>query len=621
MAVLKCKMCGANLNIEEGATVAVCEYCDTQQTVPVANDEKKMTLFSRANRLRAACEFDKAASVYENIVSDFPEEAEAYWGLVLCKFGIEYVDDPATGKKIPTCHRSSFDSIMDDPDFEQTMENADAVARKVYREEAKYIDGVQKGILEISGREEPYDIFICYKETDDNGSRTVDSVIAQDIYDMLTANKYRVFFARVTLEDKLGTAYEPYIFAALNSAKIMLAVGTDYEYYNAVWVKNEWSRFLAMMAKDKTKVLIPCYKDIDAYDIPKEFRHLQAQDMGKVGAMQDLLRGIKKILPKETAPVVQQVTQVVQQVQPASGGANVNSLLQRVFIFLEDGDWESADQYCEKVLDIEPQNGEAYLGKLMAELRVNRREKLSEQNQLFDDKNNYNKAIRFGNDLLKSELNGCINTILERKYQDACALRDSGDENKISEATGRFGELKNYKDSFDQVNICINLILEIHYQKACMLRDSGDENDIVKAISEFAELESYKDSAEQINICRSIIFERKYKAACALQNSFQEDNLNEAAKIFSELRNYKDSSKRAEACDAAYRDARARRRVREEQEGLAEWELSLKVGKLHSEQASLVKELLSLNNALFAGKRRKEIELRLAQIENELKNL
>lgn len=134
---------------------------------------------------------------------------------------------------------------------------------------------------------------------------------------LLTANKYRVFFARVTLEDKLGTAYEPYIFAALNSAKIMLAVGTDYEYYNAVWVKNEWSRFIAMMAKDKTKVLIPCYKDIDAYDIPKEFKHLQAQDMGKVGAMQDLLRGIKKILQKDTAPAVQQiavpVTQVVQE--------------------------------------------------------------------------------------------------------------------------------------------------------------------------------------------------------------------------------------------------------------------------------------------------------------------
>ena len=182
MAVLKCKMCGGSLDISEGMTVCECEYCGTVQTIPQIDDEKKITLFTRANRLRAACEFDKAAGVYENIVSDFPEEAEAYWGLVLCKFGIEYVDDPATGKKIPTCHRSSFESIMDDSDFEQTMENADPIARKIYRGEAKIIDGIQKGILEISGKEDPYDIFICYKETDDSGNRTVDSVMAQDIF-------------------------------------------------------------------------------------------------------------------------------------------------------------------------------------------------------------------------------------------------------------------------------------------------------------------------------------------------------------------------------------------------------------------------------------------------------
>lgn len=111
MAVIKCKMCGGDLNIIPGESVAECEYCGSRQTVPTADNEKKLTLFARANRLRAGCEFDKAAGVYESIVADFPEEAEAYWGLVLCKYGIEYVDDPATGKKIPTCHRSSFDSI------------------------------------------------------------------------------------------------------------------------------------------------------------------------------------------------------------------------------------------------------------------------------------------------------------------------------------------------------------------------------------------------------------------------------------------------------------------------------------------------------------------------------
>lgn len=92
-------------------------------------------------------------------------------------------------------------------------------------------------------------------------------------HETLTQKGYRVFFSRITLEDKLGQEYEPYIFAALNSAKIMLAFGTDYDYYNAVWVKNEWSRYLKLMAKDKEKHLIPCYKNIDAYDMPKEFAY------------------------------------------------------------------------------------------------------------------------------------------------------------------------------------------------------------------------------------------------------------------------------------------------------------------------------------------------------------
>ena len=248
MAVIKCKMCGGDLDIVEGSTVAECEYCGSKQTIPNQDNEKKLTLFARADRLRRACEFDKAAGVYESIVADFPEEAEAYWGLVLCRYGIEYVDDPATGKKIPTCHRSSFDSILDDTDFDQACENADAISRRLYRDEAKTIENIRRGILEVSGKEEPYDIFICYKETDENGGRTIDSVIAQDVYDALTEKGYRVFFSRISLEDKLGTEYEPYIFAALNSAKIMLVFGTDFEYFNAVWVKNEWSRFLALMA-------------------------------------------------------------------------------------------------------------------------------------------------------------------------------------------------------------------------------------------------------------------------------------------------------------------------------------------------------------------------------------
>ena len=358
MSVIKCKMCGGDLELIEGSSVAVCEYCGSQQPVPAADNEKKLTLFARANRLRLACEFDKAAGVYESIVADFPTEAEAYWGLVLCRYGIEYVDDPATGKKIPTCHRSSFDSVMEDSDFEQALENADAVARRVYRDEAKAIEELRRGIVEVSGKEPPYDIFICYKETAEDGQRTVDSVIAQDVYDALTEKGYRVFFSRISLEDKLGTEYEPYIFAALHSAKIMLAFGTDYEFYNAVWVKNEWSRYLQLMAKDKSKHLIPCYKGIDAYDMPKEFAKLQAQDMGKVGAMQDLLRGVDKIMSGNSSAAAQP--------PQAATNATAESLLKRAQMFLEDKDSKLATEYAQKVLDIDPECADAYMVLLLA---------------------------------------------------------------------------------------------------------------------------------------------------------------------------------------------------------------------------------------------------------------
>lgn len=167
--IIKCKMCGGDLAFEPGSTVCECEYCGSKQTIPSADSEKKTNLFNRANRLRMNSEFDKASAVYEQIVAEFPEEAEAYWGLCLCAYGIEYVDDPATGSKIPTCHRTLPTSIMEDSNFEQACDYADPVARKVYREEAKNIDRIQKDILSIAQYETPYDVFICYKETAEDG--------------------------------------------------------------------------------------------------------------------------------------------------------------------------------------------------------------------------------------------------------------------------------------------------------------------------------------------------------------------------------------------------------------------------------------------------------------------
>ena len=296
MAIFKCKMCGGNLVVTGESSVVTCEYCGTNQTISKSRDEVVTNLYNRANDLRLKCEFDRAEQTYEKILEQDNTEAEAHWGIVLCRYGIEYVDDPATGKKIPTCHRASYEAITSDADYIAAVENADSKQKAVYEQESRIVDEIQKNILNIVKNEEPFDVFICYKETDENGKRTIDSTIANDIYYQLTQEGFKVFYAPITLEDKLGQEYEPYIFAALNSAKVMLVVGTKPEYFNAVWVKNEWSRFLKLLKTDRSKMIIPCYRDMDAYDLPDEFAHLQSQDMSKIGFVNDVVRGIKKII-------------------------------------------------------------------------------------------------------------------------------------------------------------------------------------------------------------------------------------------------------------------------------------------------------------------------------------
>lgn len=363
MAIINCKNCGGSIELSEDKTFGTCEFCGSTMTFPKVDDDQRAAAFNRGNHFRRIGEFDKALAVYERIVEEDNTDAEAHWCCALCRFGIEYVEDPATYEWLPTCHRASFDSFLEDVDYKAALEYSDGVTRRQYMKDAAKIAEVQKGILATSQNADPYDVFICYKESDEDGERTRDSILAQEIYYQLTGQGRKVFFSRITLEDRVGTEYEPYIFAALNSARIMVVVGTKPEYLNAVWVKNEWSRFLAMMKQDRTKLLLPCYRDMDPYDLPEQLSVLQSYDMEKISFMSDLTHGIARVLDAEKKGS-QPDTVVVQQ---ASG--NVTALLKRGNMALEDGEWETADEFFEEVLNQDAECAEAYVGKTLAMMK------------------------------------------------------------------------------------------------------------------------------------------------------------------------------------------------------------------------------------------------------------
>ena len=509
MSIFKCKMCGGTIEFNPGDTVGVCDSCGTKQTLPTTSDEIITNLHNRANTLRLKCEFDKAEEIYNKILEKNPDDAEAHWGIILCKYGIEYVEDPKTYNRVPTCHRTSFDAILADEDYKAALANGDGAQRELYEEEAKKIDRIQKDILSIVHNEKPFDVFICYKETDENGNRTQDSVIANDIYHQLTQEGFKVFYAAITLEDKVGQEYEPYIFAALNSAKVMLVVGSKPEYFTAVWVKNEWSRFLKLIKTDRSKLLIPCYRNMDAYELPEEFAHLQAQDMSKIGFINDLVRGIRKVV----ADTDSQEKTVRESVAVNSGNANEESLLKRAFMFLEDGDWSAADEYCEKVLDIDPENARAYLGKLMAECRVRRMEDLQNCEQPFGGSGNYEKVLRFADPDLAETLKDFNSYIIYKGAVNAMAAADS--ENEYKAAAEIFKTVPGFKDAdflvekcLDNAEICRKDAL---YNSARSQMTGNIIRNYESAIRMLESISGWKDADEQIYACQKKVEELKAK--------------------------------------------------------------------------------------------------------------
>ncbi len=527
--VFKCKMCDATLNIQAGENVTVCEYCGSKQSLPRFSDERIMNLYSRADHYRKNNEFDKAQALYEQILEENATDPEVYWSVILCKYGIEYVEEEGSNKRIPTVNRTQTTSVLNDLNYRKALENASPEQKTIYEEEAKTIDRIQKNILAISEKEEPFDIFICYKESDEHGRRTLDSVLAMDLYEKLTDEGYKVFYARVTLDDKFGEAYEPYIYAALQSSQIMIVVGTKPEHFNAVWVKNEWSRYLAMIKGGSKKTLIPAYKDMDPYDMPVEFSHLQALNMAELGFHQDLIHGIRKIFIKEEKIDIKPVT------------GNVQALVDRGFLLLEDGDWNHAGECLQKALDDSPRNAEAFLGMLMVELKIKYKEDLSQSEVLFDENKNYRMVLRYGDEELRNFVIRANNNVKENAgnkiYEETLRkLENAIMPDVIMECAKVFEGLGDFRDSAQLVERCKEKAAaaeerqkEDMFRFYCEMMDSDDPDKWRQALNYFEVNPKYKNCKDKASELRKRLEKKQMDEDYMLEKSSRASALSTAA--------------------------------------------------------------------------------------------
>lgn len=597
MQLYQCKMCGGNVSAVDGEKYGVCDSCGSTMTLPGGSDERIMNLFNRANYLRISGEFDKAAAAYENILLEDNENAEAHWGALLCRYGIEYVEDPQSHERIPTCHRVQFEPLLSDPDYIAACQYApDGYSRGLYEEQGAAIADIQKTILAVSRQEEPYDIFICYKETNGGSARTRDSVKAQEIYYALTDQGYRVFFSRISLENKLGKEYEPYIFAALNSAKVMLVVGARKEHFDAVWVKNEWSRFLSLNKQDRARLLIPCYQDMSPYDLPEELSYLQAQDMGRIGFLQDLLHGIKKIL---SSGAEKQAAEPGESARSANG--DISALVKRMYIFLEDGDFDNALRYSQRILDIQPEQAEGYLGKLMADKRLRNISQLANEADLAEEPD-CRRALRYAAEPLRTALQKCVN---DGPYQRAVQLSDKANTlPSVVEPLKLLCRLPGFKDADQRLAALQDKASRILDSQSSLLKAA----DILPLIAVLREAKETCDVSDLLQKCCAAV----YKAASDLCRSSSSGGNDEAAALFEKLENYKDSAQKAKDCRTAklaepYRRAMALRDSAFVKEDFAVVENAFLAAGEYSDAAAMARRYRAQYEA-YDGEREKAVE-------------
>lgn len=389
-----CRNCGGDLE-PVGKGMGKCTYCKSLNSMPTIVSEK----IERAERLRREMKnFDSAAVLYSQIINEAPDEADAYWGLVLCRYGIEYVKDK-DGDSKATCHRTIESRIQDDSDFKLACEKASPDQRAYFMEQAEYIDNVQRKILEIAHKEKPYDIFISYKAKDEDNNPTMDSKYAQKIYFKLSNEGYRVFFAEETLKNVVGSEYEPIIYAALKSSKVMILVGSKPEYFEATWVKNEWQRYLDMIAHGDDKILIPVYYNMDPYLLPQQLANLQALNWQDSEAMITLLKIVEDQFNQKTS--IRKESDIEKAIDKRDF-TNAKVQYENALRLYESGNREESMAILNELVKVRPNYAEAYWLRML--IRLDQTFNTIALQQLdFSKDPDYLQAVQNASDTLKGE--------------------------------------------------------------------------------------------------------------------------------------------------------------------------------------------------------------------------
>ena len=300
-----CKNC-TSPHVRERNGKLFCVSCGAWFEKNVETNEERdarvlyLTRLDRAEELlrMSPPRFDDAEDHFSDFIKHYPRNSDGYWGLVRARYQIKYEDD-GSGKYIPSCYKSTYDDFRNDSDYKRALHYAEnECIRKQYVGKAESIAAACAEWRKESA-EEKYDIFISYKDKEADGKTpTADRAEMKELYTYLLSLGYRVFFSHMSMMQKTGKFYDPYILNALKSSKVMIVYGSKPEHFVATWVQNEWTRYLKMISNGEKQrgSCIVAYKGFNGNELPRELRNLQAVDSTQKSFYHIVVEKAKSIL-------------------------------------------------------------------------------------------------------------------------------------------------------------------------------------------------------------------------------------------------------------------------------------------------------------------------------------
>ena len=283
--------------------------------------------------------------------------------------------------------------------------------------------------------------------------------------------------------------------------------------------------------------------------------------------MQDLLRGVKKVLKEEKTAEAPRVVQQIVQSSGQGAAPGVSSLMDRAYLFMEDGDFISANEYLNRVLDIDPRYAPAYAAKACVAFGMHKESELAETDFLYEDNADWQKALRFADEEHRQTYEGYlrqaqarVQTLLE-SYAIECAMEMA--VNKEASSGKLKQEMEQYRSSHmssaaDHSGASHRdgyAQREATFQKAVAANEPTTSEQAYRQAADMLAAIPNSEKAEQYATqCLALAEQARQKAiyitSCNNHDAYRRDpvRLDRIAQDFLSISEYKDASKQAQKC-------------------------------------------------------------------------